>query len=407
MTSSELLHSFLEGELDAALEPSLFSELNTSGELRAEMRDMLAVQRAVKRDRAAIVPPLASTAAVFGALGMSTSLVVSNGWLSGLWSKAWAPLAAAVVSGVVTWYAATPPPPPSHTSMQAAVNTIPERPTHDVLAGAVIHDTVVVTKTQRVIVHEPASDRPALQEHVDLARGAAPATTSVTERNVVMTSASDVPDVPKEIIEAVDLRPQPAAIIVRRVDTDAMLTEPEVVNGTRTLPAGDNVVRPFVRSFMTSLRAINASSYVNVSKNMVGGAGLNNMALGISYTFNEWFGAGIEIGREPCAMSFKGVTDGPAMRYESVQDLTWGSVHAQLTPFPSLRNSGWQPYFQFNGGFTNYGFLTKGLLAATYAPSAHLRMLVGFEATGLFYTVQGTSYTTPKLGFTYGIGYQL
>ncbi|MFM7774376.1 MAG: hypothetical protein ACKO9V_05955, partial [Candidatus Kapaibacterium sp.] len=112
MTSSELLHSFLEGELDAALEPSLFSELNTSGELRAEMRDMLAVQRAVKRDRAAIVPPLASTAAVFGALGMSTSLVVSNGWLSGLWSKAWAPLAAAVVSGVVTWYAATPPSPP-------------------------------------------------------------------------------------------------------------------------------------------------------------------------------------------------------------------------------------------------------------------------------------------------------
>jgi hypothetical protein len=34
-------------------------------------------------------------------------------------------------------------------------------------------------------------------------------------------------------------------------------------------------------------------------------------------------------------------------------------------------------------------------------------MMFGFETTGLFYNVQGTSYTTPKLGITYGIGYQL
>ncbi len=108
-TPSELLHSFLDGEpLDTSLESSLFESLHTNAELRTEMRDLLALTRAVREDKVALVPPIASTAAVFGALGMSTSMLVQSGWLSSLWSKVWIPLAAGIVSSAVTWYAVSP-----------------------------------------------------------------------------------------------------------------------------------------------------------------------------------------------------------------------------------------------------------------------------------------------------------
>ena len=398
ITSSELLHSFVEGELDASLEPTLFAELNSSTELRSEMRDLLAMQRAVKRDRAAIVPPIASTAAVFGALGMSTSLLVSEGWLSALWSKIWAPLAAAAVSGAVTWYAVSPGAEQSSvpaSAQTAAAISAPVASNAAVVATTsnrsnasntvIVHDTIVVVKTQKVIERVPvASAKPA--EQTVASQPSLAVAPEVMESNLAPT--------------------RPASITIRRNEPE-LTPLPEVVNGERELHGNDIIPRSFARTFSVSLRSISAASTVDVAAAAANDGGLNNLALSVFYTFNDWFGAGVEIGREPFAMSFRGISDGNLMRYESTQNLLWGSAQAQLYPFPSLRERGWQPFFQFNGGFTNYGFLGKGLFGTTYAPTTNLRMMFGFETTGLFYNVQGTSYTTPKLGITYGIGYQL
>ncbi|MFM2132810.1 MAG: hypothetical protein RL156_91 [Bacteroidota bacterium] len=430
ITSSELLHSFVEGELDANLEPTLFAELNSSTELRSEMRDLLAMQRAVKRDRAAIVPPIASTAAVFGALGMSTSLLVSEGWLSALWSKIWAPLAAAAVGGAVTWYAVSPGAAQSSVPATAQTAASIEVPGASVAANAVIvHDTVVVVKTQRVVERVPvAADRltPAVVAPVastvastvasplanhdvaDHHSSAASGTTanSLPEAAKQSTASQSSLAVAPEVLESGVSQTRPASITIRRSEPESTPL-PEVVNGTRELPGKTFMPRSFARTFSASLRSISAASTVDVAAAAANDGGLNNLALSVFYTFNDWFGAGVEIGREPFAMSFRGISDGNLMRYESTQNLLWGSAQAQLYPFPSLREHGWQPFFQFNGGFTNYGFLGKGLFGTTYAPTTNLRMMFGFETTGLFYNVQGTSYTTPKLGITYGIGYQL
>lgn len=420
-TSSELLHSFMEGELDSSLEPSLFAHLNSSSELRTEMRDLLAMQRAVKRDRAAIVPPLASTAAVFGALGMSTSLLVNSSWASALWSKVWAPVTAAVLGGAVTWFAVSPNTAKNaQQNMQQSTTQATLNQTGDNVSVAVIHDTVIVTKTQRIVVTKDSGSRVQDDKLISApALGVASSSDSAPSASAPLLSISNqLAAVPvnengarvvkqQEKTEIEQFQAQPATILVRRVNPEAMVSATEVVNGTRELPELEALARPFERSFSASLRAINASSYVDMSGTPSVEDGFNNVALGVFYGFSDWFGAGVEIGRESFAMSFKGVSDGTVMRYESTQNLLWGSVQAQLYPFPSLRSRGWQPFFQFNGGFTNYGFMTKGLFGTSYAPTAHVKMMFGFEATGLFYSVQGTPFTTPKLGITYGIGYQL
>ena len=427
-TSSELLHSFIEGELEASLEPSLFADLSSQSELRAEMRDLLALQRAVKKDRAALVPPVASTAAVFGALGMSTSLLVNSGWLGSLWSKIWLPLATAVVSGAVTWYAVSPPSTSAQQTSAQTTQITSKAPTAEPSeASSPIHDTVVITKT--VVVHDHtdmsrlastivshSSDSPVIASTAAATSSSASgseSTTSTTTSAAVSSSSVTSAATPSkqrdgELIENTpSVEAYPATIMVRRVNAQSLLPATEVVNGTRELPHHADFMSLFTRRFSTTVRAISASSYVDVNDASTDGAGFNNIALGVYYTFSPWLGAGMELGREPFAMSFRGITDGTLKKYESVQDLLWGSAQVQLYPFPSLLERGWQPFFQFNGGFTNYGMLAKGIVGTTYAPTTNLRMMFGFEATGLFYTVQGTSYTTPKLGFTYGIGYQL
>jgi hypothetical protein len=106
ITPSELLHSYLDGELEQELELTLFSHLNSSPELRNEMRDMLALKNAVRSDKVAFTPPLAATAAVFGTLGMSVpatmSAVGGASWLSAVWSKIWIPLVSAGAGALVT-----------------------------------------------------------------------------------------------------------------------------------------------------------------------------------------------------------------------------------------------------------------------------------------------------------------
>lgn len=106
ITPSELLHSYLDGELEQELELTLFSHLNSSPELRNEMRDVLALKRAVRSDKVAFTPPLAATAAVFGTLGMSVPATMSAlggaSWLSAIWSKVWIPIVSAGASALIT-----------------------------------------------------------------------------------------------------------------------------------------------------------------------------------------------------------------------------------------------------------------------------------------------------------------
>ncbi|MGE5480405.1 MAG: anti-sigma factor family protein [Chloroflexota bacterium] len=71
MENFELIHRFLDGDLDAAQEAEFFGELSASDELRQELKEQMAMKSAIRRDYKAFTPAAASTVAIFSKLGFA------------------------------------------------------------------------------------------------------------------------------------------------------------------------------------------------------------------------------------------------------------------------------------------------------------------------------------------------
>ncbi len=457
-SNSELLYSFLEGELETSMEPMLFTALHTSADLRSEMRDMLALNRAVRKDRAAIIPPIASTAAVFGALGMSTSMLVNSSWLSALWAKLWIPLAAAIVGSAVTYYAVSPgqnsgtstpvvatAPATSSSSSSPSVASSASNTNQTVF----VHDTIVrirevplyvkesqqttsasdngnTTLNKRYIVVKELplntlpeyesllSSKPSQKMHEDdrntndkntsLSSNASlasnqSASTTQTQLSIPITKPQDM------ILNEPMLPLNYAALTVRRVRPENLVavSPSEAVNGTLISAPMARMPEPFKPGWNAYLRGLSSRSSETVGV-AADNSLASNFAIDLGYQFNDVWSTGIAVGFEPYAMKFQGVKDGALRNFEANPTLTWASVNLRASLLPSLSQSGWQIFVQPMIGFTEYGLLPRAIVGATYAPIPSLRMMFGMEASMLRYSVGSNNYNTLNYGFTYGIG---
>jgi hypothetical protein len=117
LSNEESLYLFMDGELDASLEESLFSELAYNTELRNEMKDLLFMRNAVKRDE--VAPPLFVKDRLITAVGLATATLgagsgagtiavseFANGamqWWNALWFKVAIPVVASLVGAGAMW----------------------------------------------------------------------------------------------------------------------------------------------------------------------------------------------------------------------------------------------------------------------------------------------------------------
>ena len=69
MEYSELIHDFVEGNLEKGQEDQLFMLLNSNEDLREQLRETMFIESAMKSDAAGIAPSAAATAGVFSKLG--------------------------------------------------------------------------------------------------------------------------------------------------------------------------------------------------------------------------------------------------------------------------------------------------------------------------------------------------
>ena len=418
-TTSELLHSYIDGELEQTLEPQLFDALNSSMDLRTEMRELLAMKRAVKNDKVAFVPPMAATAAVFGALGMSAPLAWTSAWWSALWSKAWIPALTAVMGSAITWYAVN--------STETSTNSIQKS---DSIASAqtsssltlpnqvkevYIHDTIQIIKRVPVSTafsrEERVPNTASSSDHYHVViekenKSALLADNSVSEGKSKSTGGNTQVKPDDIVLQDSPVSASFAPLLVRRMNATSLTARQpnDVVNISQEVASVLSMPEPFSRKFNLQIRGISASSAVDVSIQPESGLGFNNMALAGIYNFSENFSGGVEIGREPFAMNFKGFVNGLLSKYEVNPSLLWGSAVAQfrMNPVSSL-----QPFAQLNAGVTNYGLMAKVLVGTYYSPISQLRFLFGVEGSVLRYEVPQTgTYYSPKYGITYGLSYQ-
>ncbi len=100
-TPDDLLHAYIDNEIEQELEQQLFTMLAADGELRARLRQMRGVRDEARRFGAVAAPPSALTSAVFERLGYAQLPQSHPSRMAGaalLLRSAWAPAVAAVVT---------------------------------------------------------------------------------------------------------------------------------------------------------------------------------------------------------------------------------------------------------------------------------------------------------------------
>lgn len=455
-TPSELLIAYVDGELEQLQEPSLFQALNESSELRTEMRDLLAMRRAIKDDRVAFTPPLAATAAVFGTLGFSAPAIIGSSWWSALWSKAGLAVAGVLLGSAVTWFgmnttssdkesASTAVMPQqqntaqSTTAQNTAQSTSVQSPVSEQhqtatfateqpavqptqQAQASNTKTIVQTRVVTKYVYVPVADaekssslnNSSVTSNNNSTNSGTNGTGSNLAQNANQTQSDSSPerlaDKPKDIVLEQSNQPKVlptfSPFMVRSFSNGITNLTPDVA--TIAPEREGEYIKPEVypQKFI-QLRGLAGTSFVDVPVEPESNFGYNNIAASFMYLFNSSFGAGFEIGREPYALKFQGkeTLNGQTrtLRYESYPAVFWYGVSCQLRLQMSEK---FQGIFQPTISGATYGPLARGMLGIQYSPIASLRIIGGIEGSNLWYNYQDTWYSSFKAGLTYGISYQ-
>ncbi len=447
-TPSELLHSFLDGELDSTSEQQLFATLAESGDLRGEMRDLLAMKTAVSGDIEAFTPPADTTKALFASLGFAAPIAISapvevppaeaipipmpgatagavsvGSKVIGFIQQAWIPVASAAMAAVFAGVVVGNIYENDIKNLEAKNNsglkqiallkesrnnsfknqntTIALQNTATTLASSelqLLKGSEIINNNTRVLKEIEYRDRQIanlLKENSALKSSALKENTTVVNSNVTE-----------------DFKENSAMANISESDI-AEFSQPSLTrNPAMELPAQQHSPLPEIENMMENstlyIRGISARSFPDpADENLKTKSLLNNIAVGYMAPVSENLSLGVEFGQESFGQDFTGTADdGRVFKYEQSPNLIWGAAGARYTFFKAETNIGSVELFgQGMVGGTTLGPVGKGIAGVAYHTGSRMSVMLGAEATTLFYTYQSNSYTTKKLGLTYGISY--
>jgi len=362
---SQLLHAYLDGELDGVHEEVLFNSLANDAALRGEMQDHLAIRKAIQHDTHAFSPPAAATAAVFSSLGFSIPATLEYGaGMSRLWFSAGSALLAVLSTMLLTLMFSRP-----GDQMQDVSQAPASQP--------------LVEQTQAV--PEPASTAGSAIASEKASSGMEQKTGTPFSPVTVAHSEDYSTGIPVQSLSHPD-----ASMRVRNVGS---IPYPQI-----RFPSAPEGITVYAR---------NNTMWTDPSPQISsdGDAAFRNMSVGLLYALSEYHALGIEAGREAFPQSFYGTLRGADVRYEQYPAVYWATAVYQFTPgkvFPYV-----YPYFQLQAGSAfNLGVLGRSSLGLAIKPFDGIAMFVGAEGSVLMYKFQDRWFDTKKLGLTYGLRYE-
>lgn len=104
---NDMLHAWIDGELDPTLETQFFSQLAADSELREKLRHMRNIRMEAQKFGATVQPPAEMSERVFARLGFASQAVTASSTsrrpaVLAAFKRAWAPVASAAAAAVIT-----------------------------------------------------------------------------------------------------------------------------------------------------------------------------------------------------------------------------------------------------------------------------------------------------------------
>ncbi len=391
----EQINQLLDGELDTMMEQSLYGRLAVDAELRAEMREQLAMRLAIQEDRALLVPPAALTNNVFSGLGFAAPLAgaaagAAGGSMLTQWlSRLGIPIASALAATGLTIALSNGGAPSSSQVAQTTSVVAGQTPSAPILPEKITTvNEVPTTPTMRTVY---VTD-PHVREQLALLEA---------ENNRLRAELANRPTVEVSTSETtVQQHEQPRLAEVRLVQAYSPQrtadVQPYAVQALRTAPSTEFLpgvslqVRGFSLNALQSTQAPEQSDWYS------------NLGLSFLYRFSNNHSAGIELGNESFPMIFQGDRNGQVIQYEQFPTAFWVGATYRFTgnsfsAFPAA------PYAQATLAGSQFGPIGRVAGGIQYTPLGPVSFLLGVEAASLAYSFQNQWYFSPKVGLTYGM----
>ncbi len=426
MDYSELLHDFLDGELNPIHEDALFGALQRNEHLRLEMKDLLEMRRAVEADKAAFLPSASSTNAIFSQLGFaaptaaggaaalageSTAVAAASGF--GLAQMAGVFAGAALLTSLV-FVGLIMPALDDQTGGSLAQADAPAR----ILEADPIEFTLV-SPPETIVLNNGIA-----------AATAAP--TVDTQRKDGLPAAADrrgfSATTPVEHSSHVDKQENHAwsEIAVEEAIASSQLlagesrlsrpTDAEQSTQFHTIesvPVAMNLSDEFTPEGMPSvtfeLRGNgDAKFFQKTDVESVGDPWFNEMSASMLLPVNEHFEFGVTFGQEVFSQVFyRDEANGERIEYQQRPRLFWGGVTGRA--YPLTENTAMlAPYTQLTFGFNFFGTVIKPSTGLRFTPdNSRLSMYLGAEYSHLLYWEDQNMFSSGKLNLNYGVSYRL
>jgi hypothetical protein len=410
MENTNLLLDFLEGNLDSTKEDELFMKLNSNEGMRGDLKQYIAMDRAFNKKLSSLAPSSKSTLAVFSSLGLSSSAPVSvPGNKAGGLSKILAG-AGKYTQGIIAGLTAT-----ALTSVAFLTifgNAIFNNDNNNVAAIKPIVNNQLpasINNNQLPVVSSTSKyDKPIIKTkivYVPVERQTA------EQKNVVENTPDNFPSEP----------------IVQDIAPTSLLSNASIVpiNDANKLFTGNNLSD--LTNFNTNF---DSEPHLNFRTNAYDQIGLSiqfhgsqywqlrqvaieqssipklyNSGFAIFYNLTDKFSIGFDLRNEHFYQEFTGTDNiGDSFLYRQFPNYRTytGGIKWKFFNYNALST-----FSQLMIGGTQTGFAGRGTLGLEYTPLPMFTFAVGFEGSFLRYMHQGNAYYSPKLGFNYGVLFNL
>ncbi len=408
MNYSELIHNYLERELDPIAEEKLFNALNSNDELRKEFKNQIKIDKAFSQKLSSFVPSCAATTNLFAKLGINLSafppalaqstIPKKNGFfrplnkifISGL-------ISATLTAGIFlltfkdklfdsseTFVKSTPSQSTYQESQSAKAEIIQDRQTDNILTDNISQTQI---KKQQII------SEPIITTHDD---------DTITISQIPEEQAIEV--VNNEYFEQYT-QTEP---VIYETNFSQQRFGPLNQKNQHISRITPNIVLRSPRNLNGIRLELNSSQYFQLPKAEIAESWIpafHNNGIAISYKLNDKFKIGSEFRNEHFYQKFEGTDElGNKFRYYQFPNYPSLSI---FSSYNFLNSDFINGFVQLSAGGTITGAMGRFAIGAEFEPSPYYTFTFKIETSVLHFMHQNNHFFSPKIGLNYGIGLNL
>ena len=449
MNYSELLHDFVENSLSTSNEETLFQALAADEELRFELKYLLTLRDTIREDDEAGVVPITTTQAIFTKLGYTAPAAVGAGGAiagsqAGIFTaiKSWGGYVVAMLigafltGGIFIMTDAEKGSPVFTEAIQQTHNNVVDQAVENQTSELVGAQTetgqlVVVPDNNRNVTRSLVESTRNRQETKRLSDATIPRPLTQAAPDNISPVAPDIQT--KSVVNNDDsedannqskdsftetsefsLRPEDFAIISEEiVPVVATLPEqianaspsPEIISRSPEEIALDHYERPALFGAYIKGTALPINLQESELQTPASDAGLENVAVGVTYNANSNFSVVLEGGKESYLLSFKTPkSDDRVFIHEARPSILWGGIGGR---YSFTNSSRFTPFSQLVIGGSEAGMMGRGMIGLNWDATDRIGFNVGAEYSVVGYRYLGDLNLSDRLGLTYGLTFDI